>query len=156
VQETGARHSPANDVLAVSISRIRSEVANDVEVGFSRDHVGCERLPRAGEDLHGRRADSPVQLEGTHTEVDCVRGSGNTVGVQGMASGGLADDVLVRGINEGDEGTLALEFERAELSECRECGIAGAATLSQGTFDACADRLDTSASKVSGEGELGM
>ena len=71
-----------------------------------------------------------------------------------MASGGLADDVLVRGINKGDEGALALEFQRAELGECRECGIAGAATLGESTFDACADRLDTSASKVPGGGKL--
>ena len=95
-----------------------------------------------------------MKLEGAHTKVDGVRGSGDTVGVQGMASGGLADDVLVRGVNEGDEGTLALELERAKLGQSSQCGIARAATLSQSTFDACADRLDTGAPKVPGKGEL--
>ena len=65
-------HLPANDVFTVSISRIRGEVTNDVEVGFSSDHFGGERLPRASENLHGSRADPPVQLEGTHTQVDGV------------------------------------------------------------------------------------
>jgi len=73
-----------------------------------------------------------------------------------MASGGLADDVLVRGINDRYERTLALKFQRTQLGQGCKSGIAGAATLSQGTLDACADRLDTSASEVPGNGELGM
>lgn len=99
-QETGAGNSPANDIFTVSIRRIRGEVTDYVEVRFGRDHVGRERLPRASEDLNGGRTDSPVKFKGTYTKVDGVRGSGDTVRVQGMASGGLADDVLVRCINE--------------------------------------------------------
>lgn len=149
-----ARHSPANDIFTIRISRIRGEITDDVEVGFGSDHFGGERLPRAGEHLDGSRAYAPVEFEGTHTKVDSVGGSCDTVRVQGMASGGLADDVLVRGINEGDEGTLALEFERAELGQGGQGGIAGAATLSQSTFDACTDGFDTSAPKVPSKDEL--
>lgn len=68
-----------------------------------------------------------------------------------MASGGLADDVLVGSVNEGDEGSLALEFQRAKLGQRGQCCIAGATTLSQSTFNTCADGLNTSASKVPAE-----
>jgi len=153
-QETGARNSPANDVFTVSIRRIRSEVTNYVEVRICSGHIGRERLPRAGEDLNSGRADSPVQFKGTYTQVNGVGGGGDTVRVQGMASRGLADDVLVCGINEGDEGTLALELERAKLGQGGQGGIAGAATLGQSMLDTCADRLDPSAPKVPGKGEL--
>lgn len=147
----GAEDLPANDIFTVRVRRIRGEVTDDVEVRISSDHVGCKGFPRAGEDLDGGRADSPMKLKGTYTKVDGVRRGGNMVRVEGMASGGLADDVLVRGIDERDEGTLALEFQRAQLGQGSQGGIAGAATLSQGTFDACANRLDTSAAEVPGE-----
>ena len=135
--------------------RVCSEVTNDIEVRISSDHVGCERLSRAGEDLNGSWTDTPVEFEAADTKVDCVGGSGDTVRVQGMAPGGLADGVLVRGVNVGYEGTLALKFQGAQLGESRQGRIAGPPALCQGTLDACAHRFNASASKVPDGGELG-
>jgi hypothetical protein len=99
VKERDGRHSPAHDVFPVSITRIGGEVTDDVVVGISCHRFGRESLPLASEDLDGSRADSPVKLKGTNTQIDCVGGSGDAVGIQSMTPGGFADDILVRGID---------------------------------------------------------
>lgn len=71
--------SPANNIFAVAITRVRGEVTDDVVIGISSNHIGGETLSRAGEYLDRGRADSPVELEGTHAEIDCVGGSGDMV-----------------------------------------------------------------------------
>lgn len=110
---TDERVLPAYDILAFAIARFRGEVADDIMSGISRNHFGRNRLSRAGEDLDCGRADPPMKLQGTYTKIYGIGGSGDMVGVQSMASRGLTYDILVRGINERYERTLALEFERA-------------------------------------------
>jgi hypothetical protein len=139
---------PAHDILTVPIRRVRSKVTNDVVVSVRRDSIRNDTLPRASEDLDGGRTNAPVELKGADPEIDGIGWSGCVVGVQSMATCCLANDVLVRLIDERYEGPFTLQLQAAKLSKCSECGIVGPPTSRQSTRDACADRLDASAAEI--------
>jgi hypothetical protein len=117
-------------------------------VSVRSDSLRNETLPRASEDLDGGRTNAPVELKGTDPEIDGIGWSGGVVGVQSVATRCLANDVLVRLIDERYERPLALQLQAAKLSKCCKCGIVRPPTSRQSIRNACADRLDASAAEV--------
>lgn len=113
------------------------------------DIFGRDALANAREDLDGRRTHAPVQFQRADTQVQGVVKRGRRIFLQRMRSGGLADDVLVRLINYGNERPLTLQLERPELRKRSEGGIFG--PLSSGrnsTLDPSTHGLDGSAPKI--------